>query len=220
MLTSFRILIGRALRESGQALDRLGSAHTRDVAYTERYSRHRKLLPLDELCPSHGLSFIAPNSSIIGEVKLGNDCAVWYGSVLRGDHGAIRIENHVFIGENSTLLTVTTLPQGVPSSITIASNVVIGEHCTLYSCVIDRGVRVGTGAIIQGGAKLETYCVVLPGSVVSPGFTVPAFTVYGGSPAKFVREVSEEDIKKTEEALKTQAEQATRNSEILNALGH
>ena len=59
MLTSLRVIISRALRESGQALDRLRSKHTPDVAYTEKYSRHSKLLPLKELCPSHGHSLQA-----------------------------------------------------------------------------------------------------------------------------------------------------------------
>ena len=214
------MIIGRALRETGQALDRVGSAMTKDVAYLERYSRHRKLMPLDELWPSHGKSFIAPNASVIGEVLIGNNCAIWYGSVLKGDLSAIRIDDNVYIGENTTLHTVATLPKGIPNSITIANDVVIEEHCSLISCIIDKKVRIGAGSCIQQGARIETYAILLPGSIVSPGSTVPAFSVYGGSPAKYIRDVTPQDIDLTEAAIKTQAEQALRNSELLSSLGH
>lgn len=215
-----RMILGKALRESGQALDRVGSRQTLDVAYLERYSRHRKLMPIDELWPSHGKSFIAPNASLNGEVMIGNNCAVWYGCVIRGDISAVRIDDNVSIGENSVLYTIMTLPRGIPNSITIANNVLIEQHCTLYSCIIDKGVRVGPGSHVQQGAKLETYSILLPGSVVSPGATVPAYTVYGGSPAKFIRDVTEKDLAETENLLKQQIEQAIRNHEILAALGH
>ena len=78
-----RMILGRALRETGQALDRTGSDFSRDVAYLENYSRHRKLMPIDQLWPSHGKSFIAPNASLNGEVLVGNNCAIWYGAVLK-----------------------------------------------------------------------------------------------------------------------------------------
>ena len=152
-----RSLVGGALRETGQALDRTGSKCIRDVAYLEKYSRHRKLMPLDELWPSHGNSFIAPNASVIGEVLIGNDCAVWYGCVLKGDMNAIRIDDNVYIGENTVLQTNSYLPKGIPNSITIASNVVIEENCTLTSCLIDSNVKIGSSSHVQGGGKIERY---------------------------------------------------------------
>jgi gamma-carbonic anhydrase len=214
------MILGRAIREVGQGLDRVGSRMTHDVAYIEKYSRHRQIMPLDELWPSYGKSFIAPNASVIGEVLIGNNCAIWYGSVLKGDLCAIRIDDNVSIGENTVLQTNFLLPQGIPSSVTIANNVLIEHHSSLCSCVVDKGARVGAGSIVQAGAKLETYSVLLPGSVVGPGATVSAFSVFGGNPAKYVRDVTPDDITENKNALKSALEQAWTSNELLKSLGH
>ena len=215
-----RMILGRALRETGQALDRTGSDFSRDVAYLENYSRHRKLMPIDQLWPSHGKSFIAPNASLNGEVLVGNNCAIWYGAVLKGDLSAIRIDDFVFIGENSTLHTVALLPKGVPNSINISSNVIIEGHCSIVSCIIDKYVKIGTGSVIQNGAKIETHSILLPGSVVSPGFTIPAYTVFGGSPAKYIRDVTPQDLDDFDAEIKRQHQQALLNNDLLISLGH
>jgi gamma-carbonic anhydrase len=214
------ILIGRVLRESGQALDRVGCRLTRDVAYTEQYSRHRQMMPLNNFWPSAGRSFVAPSASLIGEVMVGSNCSILYGAVLRGDLNPIRIDDNVSIGENSSLQTVENLPYGVPNSLTIASNVFVAPHCSLTSCIIDSDAYLQTGSIVQAGARVEKGAVLLPGAVVAPGSTVSAYTVVGGSPAKFVREVNQKDVEEKENALKRAAEEAVRSQELLKSLGH
>lgn len=214
------MILGRGLRESGQALDKVGSIMTRDVAFKENYSRHRKLMCLDQLVPSHGKSFISPNSTLIGEVLVGNGCSVWYGAVIRGDYSAVRINDNVHIGENTVLHTVNWLPHGVPNSLNINKNVVIGPNCIVASCVIDSDVWIQSGAVVQQGAKIEKGAIVLTGAVVGPGNTVPAYTVFGGYPAKYVRDLTEQDMLEKENALKEAREQAQSNHELLTSLGH
>lgn len=212
--------VGTVCRETGQVLDRVGSRMTDDVAYLERYSRHRKLYPLHEIWPSHGRSFIAPNASLVGEVQVGNNCAIWYGAVLKADKYAIRVHDNVFIGENSAINVTLDNPLGIPNSVTIASNVVIGEGCSLISCIIDSYVVIGKGSSIQTGAKIERGAILLPGTTVSPGFTIPSFSVWQGSPAKYVRDLSEEDFKTIESALSRESDNANRHFELLESLGH
>ena len=214
------MILGNALRESGQTLDRIGSKMTRDVAYMEKYSRHRKLMPLDQLWPSHGKSFIAPSSSLIGEVLVGNNCSIWYGVVLRGDQSAIRIDDNVHICENSVIQTIKCLPRGIPNSVNISSDVLIEAGCIVSSALIDSGVWIQPGCVVEQGAKIERGAILLPGTVVPPGHTVPAFTVFGGYPGKFVRDVSENDLKNKEKAFRDLSEQATRNHQLLKSLGH
>lgn len=214
------LLFGRALRETGQAVYIKGSKMTNDVAYLERYSRHRKLLPLNELWPSHGSSFIAPSASLQGEVQLGHNSAVLYNVMIRADSHAIRISDNVVIGENSVLQTVNDLPKDVPASVNIAENVLVGDNCTLISCCIDSNVTLGSGSVVQQGAKVERGAVLLPGSVVAPGATIPAYTVWGGSPAKYLRDVTLED-QTTYEALRdVEFKAANSQQEILKSLGH
>ena len=214
------MIFGAALRETGQALDRAGSKMTRDVAYMEKYSRHRKLMPIDQLWPSHGKSFIAPSSSLIGEVQVGNDSSVWYGVVLRGDQSAIRIDDNVHICENSVIQTIKCLPRGIPNSVNIARDVLIEAGCNVSSALIDSGVWIQAGCVVEQGSKVERGAILLAGTVVPPGHTVPAFTVFAGYPGKFVRDVNEDDLRNKERAFKEVAEQARRNHELLLSLGH
>ncbi|CAG9332424.1 unnamed protein product [Blepharisma stoltei] len=217
---NFLMGVSYVLRDAGQALDRLGSKMTDDVAYLEKYSRHRKLMPIYELWPSYGNSFIAPNASLVGEVLVGNNCAVWYGAVLKGDKFAVRIQDNVFIGENSSITTIYNLPKATPSSVTIASNVVIEEGCSLISCIVDSFSLIGKGSVIQGGARIERGVILRPGTVVGPGNLIPSFTIWEGNPAKYVRDVTEADFKLIEKALQSQAESAKRNFDLLSSLGH
>ena len=69
----------------------------------ENYSRHRTFMPIYELLPSAGKSFVAPNATLCGEVLVGNGCSIWYNAVLRGDDMAIRLGDNVSTGEGSVL---------------------------------------------------------------------------------------------------------------------
>lgn len=220
LLKNFRLILGRSLRETGQALDRVGCRMSRDVGYLERLSRHRTLMPLDEIWPSHGASFIAPSASLVGDVQVGSDCIVWYGAMLKGDQFGIRLGDSVVIGENCSIRNYRNMPNGVPHSTSIADNVVIGANCSLSSCTIDSYSRVGPGAVISQGARLEKGCVVLPGAVVSPGGVVPAYTVYGGNPAQFIRDAGEEDFTEFARLLGEERSAGDTQAALLKALGH
>lgn len=220
LIKGFRIVLGKAFRESGQALDRVGSRLTNDVAFLERNSRHRRLFSLSHLWPSHGRSFIAPSACLAGQVQVGDNCVVWYGASLRGDSSAIRLQDSVVIGENSSVVNFHSLPGVLPKSTNINSNVLIGEQVTLISCTIDSFVHVGSGSVVQQGAKLERGAVLQPNSVINPGTTVPAYTVWAGNPAQYVRDVNPEDVKKFETALIAQIEQGKANADLLRSLGH
>jgi carbonic anhydrase/acetyltransferase-like protein (isoleucine patch superfamily) len=75
--------------------------------------------------------------------------------MIRADSHAIRISDNVVIGENSVLQTVNDLPKDVPHSVNIAENVLVGDNCTLISCCIDSNVTIGSGSVVQQGAKVE-----------------------------------------------------------------
>ncbi len=84
--------LGVALRETGQALDRLGCVLVGNGAFKEQLSRHRAVMPLAGVLPKLPVSgFIAPNASVIGNVTVGENSSIWYGAVLRGDVNPIKI---------------------------------------------------------------------------------------------------------------------------------
>lgn len=99
--------IGRALRETGQAIDRVGSSLMGQYAFKEELSRHRRIMPLgNDLRPEVGKdSFVAPNASVIGDVKLGERVIIWYGAVLRGDRSGISIGADSSLGDRVVVHT-------------------------------------------------------------------------------------------------------------------
>ena len=67
-------------------------------------------------------TFVAPNSTIIGEVIVGRNSAIWYGATLRGDNAAVRVGNNTSIGDYSVLETVNALNTGIPCSVNIGDS--------------------------------------------------------------------------------------------------
>lgn len=70
-------------------------------------------------------AFVAPNATIVGEVSIGHETTVWYGSVIRGDINAVRIGNNSSIGDNSVIVTAGSLPTGIPASVNIGCKVIL-----------------------------------------------------------------------------------------------
>ena len=164
-----------------------------NTAYFEKHTQHRTLLPLYDLWPVHGRAFISPSATIIGEVKIGMDSAVYNGCVIRGDINAVTIMEGVFVGPNTVIHTAASLPTGNSAAVMIGMNIIIGARCTLYSCTIDDYVHVGAGSVILEGARLEKGCMVGPGSVVPPGRLIPSKQLWAGNPVRYIRDIYEPD---------------------------
>ena len=104
-------------------MDHHGSRLTKDIAYLELTSRHRNRMNIYDLVPRvFNQTFLAPNSTLIGEVVVGANSSVWYGASLRGDNAAVRVGNYTSIGDNSVLETTRGLSTGVPCSVNIGRN--------------------------------------------------------------------------------------------------
>ncbi len=108
-------------------------------------------------------AFLAETATIIGTVKMGDDCSIWYGAVLRGDVGAIRIGDRVNIQDNAVLHA--TYQQ---SECIIGNDVSIGHGANVHGCIIGNDVIVGMGAIVMDNT------VVPDGTIIAAGAVVPA----------------------------------------------
>ena len=133
-------------------------------------------------------AFIALTASIIGDVKIGTGSGVWYNCVLRGDMNEIRI------GENSnvqdgTIIHVASLGQGTY----IGSRVSIGHLALIHACTIEDDAMIGMQATVMDGVTVEAGALVAAGSLVPPGKRVMKGQMWAGTPAKYVRDVSESD---------------------------
>ena len=132
--------------------------------------------------------FLAETAVVVGNVTIGDESSVWFGAVLRGDVG------HIKIGRRSNVQDLSMLHMSRDFS-----NTEIGDEVTIGHGVIIHGAQIGDGALIGMGAILMDNCVigsealVAAGTLVPVGMVVPPRTLVRGSPGKVVRELSEED---------------------------
>lgn len=136
----------------------------------------------------HETAFIAPNSTVVGNVILGANTTIWYNAVLRGDIDSIVVGDNTNIQEGCILHCKT----GV--GIEIGSNVTIGHGAILHSCNIGNNTLIGMGAIILDDSKIGNNCLVAAGSVVTSRTEIPDGSLVVGSPAKVKRVLTEQEI--------------------------
>ncbi len=124
-------------------------------------------------------AFVAENAVLIGDVKIGSHCSVWFNVVLRGDDGTIRI------GEQSNIQDGTI----VHDQVLVGERVTIGHGCLIHGCTIENDVKIGMGSIILDEAVIGSGSIIAAGSLVLSGTVVPPHTLYAGSPAVLKREL-------------------------------
>jgi carbonic anhydrase/acetyltransferase-like protein (isoleucine patch superfamily) len=140
---------------------------------------------LRPVLPPAGRYWIAPNASVIGHVRLGEDCSVWFGATLRGDNEPIALGARSNIQEGSTLHTDLGFP------LDIGADCTIGHNAILHGCTIGTGSLIGMGAIILNGARIGAGCLVGAGALVTEGKVFPDHSLIVGSPAKPIRGLEE-----------------------------
>ncbi|MDP2424575.1 MAG: gamma carbonic anhydrase family protein [Bacteroidales bacterium] len=130
--------------------------------------------------------YLADNSTIIGDVVMGDDCSVWFNAVVRGDVHYIRIGNKVNIQDGAIIhCTYQTAPVNIGNNVSIAHNAIV------HGCTIHDNVLIGMGAIIMDHAVIGSNSVIAAGSVVLENTVVESGSVYGGIPAKKINIIDE-----------------------------
>jgi carbonic anhydrase/acetyltransferase-like protein (isoleucine patch superfamily) len=144
--------------------------------------------------PAGGRWWIAPNAQVIGHVIVGEDCAIWFGAVLRGDNEPITLGARTNIQESSTLHTDIGFP------LEIGEDCTIGHNAILHGCVIGAGSLVGMGAIILNGARIGASCLVGAGALITEGKTFPDRSLIVGSPAKAIRTLDDSSVERLKQS--------------------
>lgn len=138
--------------------------------------------------PAADRHWIAPNATVIGNVELKEDAAVWFNVCARGDHERITIGARSNVQENCVL----HVDPGFP--VTIGADTTVGHSAIVHGCTIGDGVIVGMGAVIMNGASIGDGSIVAAGAVVPEGKSFPPRSLLVGAPAKVAREMDEEAV--------------------------
>jgi carbonic anhydrase/acetyltransferase-like protein (isoleucine patch superfamily) len=133
-------------------------------------------------------AFVAESAELIGRVNMGADASVWFGAVVRGDNEPVTIGERSNVQENCVLHT----DQGFP--LVIGSSVTVGHQAMLHGCRVGDGSLIGIGAVVLNGASIGRQSIVGAGSLVTAGKKFLDRTLIMGSPAKAVRELSDEEL--------------------------
>ena len=143
------------------------------------------------IAPVFGLNcFLADNATIVGEVVMGTDCSVWFNAVIRGDVNSITIGNRVNIQDGVVIHCTYQKAKTI-----IGDNVSIGHNAIVHGCTLEDNVLVGMGAIIMDHAVIEKNSIIAAGAVVLENTRVESGTIYGGMPAKKIKDINPEQLK-------------------------
>ncbi len=134
--------------------------------------------------------YLAPTATVIGRGTMGEDSSLWFGSILRGDVGSIRV------GKRTNIQDLTTVHvTGGKFDTEIGDEVTIGHRCVVHGCRIEDGCLLGIGCIVLDGALVGEGSVIGAGAVVTPGTKIPPRSMVLGIPAKVRRPLEGDELK-------------------------
>lgn len=153
--------------------------------------------PLRGFTPQIGKDcFLADNAVIIGDLIMGDECSVWFSTVLRGDVNSIRIGNRVNIQDGSVLHTLYQ-----KSTIEIGDDVSIGHNVVIHGAKIRDYALIGMGAVVMDDAVVGEGAIVAAGAVVLSKTQIGPHELWAGTPAKFVKMVEPAKAKEMNEKI-------------------
>ncbi|MFX4241760.1 gamma carbonic anhydrase family protein [Aliarcobacter butzleri] len=149
------------------------------------------ILKFKEFYPKIDASaWIAPSADLIGNIEIGEDSSVWFGCVIRSDI------NEVKIGKNTNIQDLSCIHTDTNSKTIIGNNVTVGHKVMLHGCIIEDNCLIGMSATILDNAVIGEGSIVGANSLVTAGKVFPPRSMIMGSPAKVVKQLSQEDVDK------------------------
>ena len=133
-------------------------------------------------------AWVAPSADLIGDVRLGNHCSVWFGAVIRADNTPI------ILGEETNFQDGAIGHSDPGAPLTLGARVTVGHQAILHGCTIGDEALIGMGARILNGAVIGSQCIVGAGALVTEGKAYEARSLIVGSPARAVRTLSDDQV--------------------------
>jgi len=146
--------------------------------------------PFKNLIPrTHGTAFVADDAIVIGDVVIGTEASIWFGSIIRGDVNFIRV------GDRTNIQDATVIHVSSKTHSTILENdITVGHRVTLHGCYVEAECLIGIGASLLDGVRVGRNSLVAAGSLLTPGTIIPPESLVMGSPGKVKRILTETEI--------------------------
>ena len=169
---------------------------------------------LDDVTPQIAESaWVADSAQVMGEVSVGADASIWFGTVVRGDTATITI------GEGSNVQDASVLHADLGMPLVIGRHVTVGHQVMLHGCTIGDESLIGIGAIVLNGAKIGKNCLVGAGALVTEGKEFPDGSMIIGSPARVVKQLTPEQMQGLRQSAQHYIDNARRFKAGLRKLG-
>jgi carbonic anhydrase/acetyltransferase-like protein (isoleucine patch superfamily) len=156
--------------------------------------------------------WIAPNATVIGDVRLDENVSIWWNAVLRGDNDPISIGANSNIQDGSVLHT----DEGVPMA--IGRDVTVGHMVMLHGCTVGDGSLIGIKSVILNGAVIGKHCLIGANSLIPEGKVIPDRSLVMGSPGKVVRELTDEQVARIAYSAQHYVQNAQRYQQFLEEI--
>ena len=172
------------------------------------------LYSIDDVAPSvNPTAWVAPSADLIGDVRLGNRCSVWFGAVIRADNTPI------ILGEETNFQDGAIGHSDPGAPLTLGARVTVGHQAILHGCTVEDEALIGMGARILNGAVIGRQCIVGAGSLITEGKIFEPRSLIVGSPARAVRQLGKEQVALLRLSAAHYAEKAARYAVGLKAHG-
>ena len=168
------------------------------IKYFDAYDKHKQIIEftyIDTMQPKIDReTFVAPNATIAGNVEVWARSSIWYGVTIRGDTKLVRIGDTTNIQDNTTITeALGPLHADHDGSTIIGHNVTVGHSCHLSACTVEDNCYIGMKSILSPDSYMEEGSMLGANSVLATGQRVPAGELWAGSPARKIRDVTEEE---------------------------
>ena len=130
--------------------------------------------------------YLSENSTVVGDVEMGDQCSIWFNAVVRGDVNFIRMGNKVNVQDGAVIHCTYQ-----KTSTIIGNNVSIGHNALVHGCIIHDNVLIGMGAIVMDNCEIGSNTIIAAGAVLLENTKVESGVIYAGVPAKKVKDIDQ-----------------------------
>ncbi len=143
---------------------------------------------LDKRPQIHPSAWVAENCVVIGDVRIGAECGIWWNTVIRGDNDTIMIGDGCNIQDSSVMHTDAGIV------LDIGRRVTVGHRVILHGCTVGEGSLIGMGAVLMDHSKIGRHCLVGANTLIPERKVYPDRSLILGSPGKVVRELTDAEV--------------------------